>query len=84
MTDTVANYVFSTLPEYCEGGRKALVVDEHTTIEQLNLDSLSLVEAIFAIEEEFAISLDDVDLDALHNVGDLINAVNRARLAGMH
>jgi acyl carrier protein len=42
-------------------------------INDLNADSLDVVELIMAIEESFDVSIDDSEAEKLETVGDLIN-----------
>lgn len=50
-------------------------ISESTTIEDLGVDSLDLVEAIMTIEEECGITIDDEDVKNLKTVGDIINYI---------
>ncbi|MEQ9022749.1 MAG: acyl carrier protein [Pseudomonadales bacterium] len=45
-------------------------------LKQLDLDSLAILEAIFEIETEFDIELEDEQLSGLRSVSDLIAAVH--------
>ena len=42
-------------------------------INDLNADSLDVVELIMAIEESFDVSIDDSEAEKMETVGDLIN-----------
>lgn len=64
---------------------KAIVVDQlsveesditmETTFEQLNADSLDIVELIMAFEEEFGIEISDEDAEKLTTVAAAVNYV---------
>lgn len=64
---------------------KAIVVDQlsvdeseitmETTFEELNADSLDIVELIMAFEEEFGIEISDEDAEKLTNVAAAVNYV---------
>ena len=47
-----------------------------TTWEELDADSLDLVEIIMEIEYEFDISVPDEDVAAMHTMGDLIDYID--------
>lgn len=51
-------------------------ITETTTIEDLGVDSLDLVETIMNIEEEFGIEVDDNDVENLKTIGDFIKYIN--------
>lgn len=44
-------------------------------IDDLEADSLDIVELIMAIEEEFGVTIDDQDVDSIKTVGDVVNYV---------
>ena len=48
-------------------------------LEALDVDSLTLLEFVMAVEEAFAIELDEDDVNRCENVGDLVQLVNAAR-----
>lgn len=50
----------------------AITADTHI-INDLNADSLDVVELIMAIEESFDVSIDDSEAEKMETVGDLIN-----------
>lgn len=43
-----------------------------TTFEELNADSLDLVEIVMAIEDEFDVEISDEAVSDMENVGDLV------------
>lgn len=43
--------------------------------EDLNADSLDIVELIMALEEEFGITVEDEDAESVETVGDVVNAI---------
>ncbi len=45
-------------------------------VEDLNADSLDVVELIMAIEEEFDMEIEDSEVENIKTVGDLVNFVN--------
>lgn len=48
------------------------VTDDLRLVEDLNLDSLEMIELTGSLEYEFDIEVDDVDFEELQTVGDLI------------
>ena len=55
-----------------EVGESYQHVTEETTFEELNLDSLDMVEIIMAIEDEFGIEISDEDGEKIKSVGDAV------------
>lgn len=53
-----------------------LITMDATFIEDLNIDSLDLVELILTLEEEFSIIISEEDAEKLSTVGDVVNYVN--------
>ena len=53
-----------------------LITLDATFIEDLNIDSLDLVELILTLEEEFSIIISEEDAEKLSTVGDVVNYVN--------
>lgn len=45
-------------------------------VEDMNADSLDVVEFIMALEEEFDIQINDEDVENIKTVGDVVNYVN--------
>ena len=43
--------------------------------EDLNADSLDIVELIMALEEEFGINVEDEDAENVETVGDVVSAI---------
>ena len=48
------------------------IVTPETTIEDLGVDSLDLVEAVMTIEDTFNIKIEDSDLESLKTVNDFV------------
>ena len=59
--------------------RPAAELDAATPLSALAADSLDLVEMAIGLEEDFGVPLGHDDLDAVQTVGDLIDAIARAR-----
>ncbi|CCQ93633.1 acyl carrier protein [[Clostridium] ultunense Esp] len=45
--------------------------------EDLNADSLDLVELIMALEDEFELEVDDDDVEKINTVGDAVDYIKR-------
>ncbi|MBZ2173905.1 acyl carrier protein [Schnuerera sp. xch1] len=45
--------------------------------EDLNADSLDLVELIMALEDEFEIEVDDSEVENINTVGDAVNYIDK-------
>ena len=55
-------------------------IDEKTRfVEDLQADSVRLLEIVMDVEEEFDIDLDDEKLSELKNVEDVVNEIERAQ-----
>ena len=54
---------------------EALVVPEARFAEDLNADSLDLVEAVLALEEDWTIEIPEEEMDGVKTVGAAINLV---------
>ena len=57
------------------GVDEAQVVPEARFAEDLNADSLDLVEAVLALEEEWSIEIPEEEMDGVKTVGAAINLV---------
>lgn len=52
---------------------------EETTWEEINADSLDLVEIVMSIEDEFRIEIDDDAVSSMRNMGDLVAFIEGAK-----
>ena len=50
-------------------------VTQETSFEQLNADSLDIVELIMALEEAFDLDIPDEEAEKLRTVGDAVNYI---------
>lgn len=55
---------------------ESIITMDATFIEDLNIDSLDLVELILTLEDEFSIVIPEEDAESLVTVGDVVNYVN--------
>ena len=52
-------------------------LDDDTSFESLEADSLDRIEMVTAMEDEFGVTVDDDDLEAIETIGDAVDAVVR-------
>ena len=57
------------------------VTAEKTFIDDLDVDSLSMVEVVVAAEEKFGVKIPDDDVKTLKTVGDAVSYIQRAGVA---
>ena len=50
-------------------------INMETTFEEIDADSLDLVELVMALEEEFDIEISDEEIEKIKTVGDVINHI---------
>lgn len=58
-------------------GINPLEINTDTTIEDLGVDSLDMVEALMNIEEEFEIEIDTDEAENFKTVGDLLDYITK-------
>ncbi|MDN8682976.1 acyl carrier protein [Staphylococcus aureus] len=49
---------------------------ESSLMEDLEADSLDVIELVLAFEEEFGVKMPDEELENIKTVGDIVNALN--------
>jgi acyl carrier protein len=59
----------------------AAVSPEKTFLDDLDVDSLSMVEVVVAAEEKFGVRIPDDDVKGLKTVGDAVAYIQRAGVA---
>lgn len=68
--------ITSKLAEYLNIDKSEITKD--TDIKKdLNADSLTVVELLFALEEEYGIVIDDEEIESLSTVGSLVEYIER-------
>lgn len=67
--------------EEVAGVDPADVTAEKSFIEDLDVDSLSMVEVVVAAEEKFDVKIPDDDVKTLKTVGDAVSYIQRAGVA---
>ncbi len=54
--------------------------DYESSLAELRIDSLDIVELVMEIEEEFGIHIPDADYEGMRTIGDLIRCLRRRQL----
>jgi acyl carrier protein len=67
--------------EEVAGVDPADVTLDKTFIDDLDVDSLSMVEVVVAAEEKFDVKIPDEDVKGLKSVGDAVSYIQRAGVA---
>lgn len=75
MTTEVKTSVLRTLSGHVPVNVTQENLSESHKLDQLALDSLDMIEAVFELEEQFNIVLESHELTTLETVGDLINVI---------
>ncbi|WP_018504673.1 acyl carrier protein [Parafrankia discariae] len=78
-TDILAG--LAEILEEVAGVDPADVTADKTFIDDLDVDSLSMVEVVVAAEEKFGVKIPDEDVKTLKTVGDAVSYIQRAGVA---
>jgi acyl carrier protein len=78
-TDVLAG--LAAILEEVAGVEPSDVTAEKTFIDDLDVDSLSMVEVVVAAEEKFGVKIPDDDVKTLRTVGDAVSYIQRAGVA---
>ena len=54
----------------------AKITMESSLMEDLEADSLDVIELVMAFEDEFGVKMPDEELENIKTVGDIVNALN--------
>ena len=68
MDEYLVASVMQCLREHCDGA----IFDRETTLSELNLDSLDLLESLFELETHYGKTLSNAELASLVTVEDLV------------
>jgi acyl carrier protein len=71
----------ASILEEVAGIDPAEVTLEKSFIDDLDVDSLSMVEVVVAAEENFGVKIPDEDVKGLRTVGDAVTYIQRAGVA---
>ncbi|WP_045876019.1 acyl carrier protein [Pseudofrankia sp. DC12] len=78
-TDVLAG--LAEILEEVAGVEPSDVTPEKTFIDDLDVDSLSMVEVVVAAEEKFGVKIPDDDVKTLKTVGDAVSYIQKAGVA---
>jgi acyl carrier protein len=79
--DEIAQRAKKVIADYLDMKPEEVKEDAVFT-DDLDMDSLSIMELVMALEEEFSISFDDRSVDGITSVGDAIGLITTAVDAG--
>ena len=74
--EEIKNLVTSTIAKQL-GTEEARVLEDTNLIDELEADSLDIVELVLEFEELFQVSIPDDDLEQMQTVGDFVNYLER-------
>ena len=71
MAENLFDIIVDKLSEYLKVDKSKITMDTNIKTD-LNADSLTVVELLFAMEQEYNITIPDEVVDSLKTVGDLV------------
>ena len=71
MAENLFDIIVDKLSEYLKVDKSKITMDTNIKTD-LNADSLTVVELLFAMEQEYNITIPDEVIDSLETVGDLV------------
>ena len=71
----VEDKVKEIVSEQLEVPLESLTVE--TTFEEIDADSLDIVELVMALEEEFDLEISDQEIEDIQTLGDIINFIEK-------
>lgn len=71
MAENLFDIIVDKLSEYLKVDKSKITMDTNIKTD-LNADSLTVVELLFAMEQEYNITIPDEVVDSLQTVGDLV------------
>ena len=71
MAENLFDIIVDKLSEYLKVDKSKITMDTNIKTD-LNADSLTVVELLFAMEQEYNITIPDEAVDSLKTVGDLV------------
>jgi len=78
MNSDIRAAIISHIQTHCPQGDESLLIKETTRLDDLVMDSLELLELIFALESQFGVETDEAQLGEAQTIGDIIALVERA------
>ena len=79
MTTDVKNAVLAKLADYVPGQIDTSNIDPNSTLNEIGLDSLAVLQIIFELEERLSISIEESELSHVETIADLICAVEKTQ-----
>lgn len=71
----VEDKVKAIVSEQLEVSQDSLTTE--TTFEEIDADSLDIVELVMALEEEFDLEISDQEIEDIQTLGDIINYIEK-------
>ena len=79
MTMDVKNVVLAKLADHVPGQLNCSDIDVDSTLKELMLDSLAVVQIVFELEERFSVIIEESELSQIETIADIISAVDKAQ-----
>lgn len=81
MTGEVEQRVLTGIRQRCDDDQAGRGISADTRLRDLHLDSLTVLELIYELEEHYKIIVDDQQLLSLETVADIVLLVSQAQAA---
>jgi acyl carrier protein len=78
MRDEIESAIISYIHMHCPQNDAHLVLSAATRLDELVLDSLELLELVFAMESRFGIETEEESLGEVSTLGDLVMLIDQA------
>jgi acyl carrier protein len=72
--------VIAGIVERVSGSPAARLSRESTFVDDLGIDSLTMMEIVVAVEDQFGVRVNDDDVEGLRSIGDAADYIERARV----
>jgi acyl carrier protein len=72
--------VIAEIVERVSGGPAARLSPESTFVDDLGIDSLTMMEIVVAVEDQFGVRVNDDDVEGLRSIRDAADYIERARV----
>ncbi len=79
MTTDVKDVVLAKLADHVPDRVDRSNIDVYSTLKEMKLDSLAVLQIIYELEEHFSITLEESELSHLATIADLISAIDKTR-----
>ena len=78
--ETTLPGVIAEIVERVSGGPAARLSPESTFVNDLGIDSLTMMEIVVAVEDQFGVRVNDDDVEGLRSIRDAADYIERARV----